>query len=104
MSDEIVEAPIIKEQKLSNYNKELPKKLSNLNFNEDEKNKEIENCSLITNKIDDIFFNYNEKREEEIMDDLRQLVQLIIENKEYIKLKYSQSLVYDKKIIKELKK
>ena len=72
---------IIREQKLSNFNKELPKKLSNLNFNEDEKNKEIENCSLITNKIDDIFFNYNEKGEEEIMDDLRQLEQLIIENK-----------------------
>ena len=50
---------------MSNYNQELPKKLSNLEINREEKDKEIEKCSLITNKIDDIFFNYKENSEEE---------------------------------------
>ena len=84
---------LIKEQKLSNYIKELPKKLSNLDFDENEKNREIENCSLITNKIDDILFNYNEKKEEHILDDLRQLEKLIKENK--VTMHYLGFLTYN---------
>ena len=72
---------IIKEKKLSNYNKELPKNLSNLEIDKEEKDKEIENCSLITNKIDDIFFNYKENTEKEIIKDLKELEKLIMENK-----------------------
>ena len=87
---------IIKEKKLSNYNKELPKILSNLEYieeNKEKREKEIENCSLITNKIDDIFFNYKEKKEEEILLDLKQLEQLIKENK--VSIKYLGFLTYN---------
>ena len=79
---------IIKEKKLSNYIKELPKKLTSLEnkeINQEEKDKEIENCSLITNKIDDMFFNYNNQKEEEILDDLKQLEKLILESKVSLK-------------------
>ena len=72
---------LIKTKNLGDYIKELPKKLSNSEVDKEQKEKEIENCSLISNKIDEISFNYNEKRIDEILDNLVELEKLIENNK-----------------------
>ena len=77
---------LIKNKTLSNSIKKLSGKLSNLEeIDKEEKNKQIENCSLITNQIENINYNYKEKEEKQILEDLENLVRTIKENKIYMK-------------------
>ena len=77
---------LIKTKNLSNNFKKLSGKLSNLEeIDKEEKNKQIENCSLITNQIENINYNYKEKEEKQILEDLENLVKLIKENKTSMK-------------------
>ena len=84
---------LIKDKNLSNI-KELSGKLSNLEgIDKEEKNKQVENCSLITNQIENINYNYKEKNEKEVLEDLDNLVELIKENN--ISMKFLGYVTYN---------
>ena len=85
---------LIKNKNLSNNITELSGKLSNLDeIDKEEKNKHIKNCSLISEQIENINYNYKEKDEKQILEDLENLVKLIKENK--ISMKYLGFLTYN---------
>ena len=84
---------LIRDKNLSNI-KELSGKLSDIEgIDKEEKNKQIESCSLITNQIENINYNYKEKEEKQILEDLENLVELIKENK--ISMKFLGYVTYN---------
>ena len=87
---------LTKQRKLSNYIKDLPKKLIKNDLNEQEKEEQrlqIGNLHLISNKIDEIFSCYKEKENEEILNDIKELEKLISENK--VNIKYIGFVTYN---------
>ena len=79
---------LIKAQKLSNFNDSLSIKMSNLpkGANEQEKNNQIKNAYLIINKIEEIRMIYKEINDNEILEELKNLKEIIINNKIELKI------------------
>ena len=86
---------LIKAQKLSNFNDSLSIKMSNLpkGENEQEKNNQIKNAYLIMNKIEEIRMIYKEINDNEILEELKNLKEIMANNK--IELKTLGSLTFN---------
>jgi hypothetical protein len=74
---------LIKDQKLSNFKDSLSIKLSNLpkGENEQEKNNQIKNAYSIINKIEEIRMIYKEINDNEILEELKNLKEIMENNK-----------------------
>lgn len=86
---------LIKEQKLSNFNDSLSIKMSSLpkGTNEQEKNNQIKNAYSIINKIEEIRMTYKEINDNEILVELKNLKEIIQNNK--IEIKALGSLTFN---------